>query len=85
MKSKYYIVWIEGFSARGGEKLLTLDANDHTYTTKMTEALRVKHENIGHVKELLEKQQIADWVLESPNTFVPTSYAPKGTIFKKVD
>lgn len=82
MNSKYYIVWIEGLSPRGGEKLKSLDSIDHTYTTNMTEALRVKPEHVGDIKEVLEKQGIADWVLESSNTFVPTSYAPSGTIWK---
>ena len=43
MYNRYYYIWIEGLSAKFGEKIKTLDANNHTYTLKMSDALRVKN------------------------------------------
>lgn len=81
MKKYFYIIWIEGLSYERGEKILSLDDNNHNYTLKMTEALRIRPEHIEQVKELLREQGIADWCIDSGNTFVRTNYAPKGTIY----
>ena len=75
----YYIVWIEGLSWKRGEKIKSIDQNGVLeYTTKMTEALRVKPENVPTFKTWLKLHGVTDWTLE--NSFVRTSYAPKGTI-----
>lgn len=79
-KPEYYVVWIEGFSPERGEKILSLDSNDHEYTTSMTQAMRVLPKDREAVKELLVKQGIANWALH--NCMVRTNYAPAGTIFK---
>jgi hypothetical protein len=83
MKNKhYYILWVEGLSARGGEKIMSLDDSDHTYTLKMTEALRVKPEDRSHVEDLLKAQGVSSWVFEM-NSWIKTSYAPTGTIYTR--
>jgi len=81
-KQEFYVVWIEGLSPERGEKIKTLDSNDHTYTTKMTEALRVKREDIERVKGILRSRGVANWALDGADTFHKVSYAPKGTIYK---
>ena len=84
-KPKYYFVWIEGLSAKYGEKIKTLDHNNHTYTLRMGEALRVKRKDLDEVETLLKEQGVSNWCFESDrywNTFIPISYAPKGTIYK---
>ena len=82
MKKKYYyIIWIEGFEYFNGEKILSLDKHNHNYTLKMTKALRIRPEHKEQVRELLREQGIADWCIDSENTFVRTNYAPKGTIY----
>jgi hypothetical protein len=52
----------------------------------MTEAARVKEDDIPTVIAYLKRHGFADWVLNSPNTFIRTSYVPKGTLLnlKKV-
>jgi len=81
-KQEFFVVWIEGLSPQRGEKIKTMDSNDHTYTTKMTEALRVKREDIERVKGILRGRGVANWALEGAGTFHKVSYAPKGTIYK---
>lgn len=81
-KDKYYVVWIEGLSARNGEKILSLDDNDHTYTTSMTQAMRVKKEDRQLVFDMLVEQGVSEGFLLMQGTFHPVSYAPKGTLFK---
>ncbi len=84
---KYFILWIEGIGVKSGEKVKRFyrDANNTLcieYTTKMMEALRVRMDSndVIHIGKLLKEAGVAQWVLDSPNTFIPTSYAPKGTI-----
>lgn len=83
-KTKYYVVWIEGLSAKNGEKIKNLVPNPGTvrhyveYTTYMTKALRVKEADRARVRHLLEECG----VVSSFIIFVPTSYAPAGTIFE---
>jgi hypothetical protein len=81
-KETYYVVWIEGLSAQKGEKILSLDSDNHEYTTSMTQAMRVKKEHIPVVKHRLKEQGVADWALSMSGTFHPVHYAPKGTIFQ---
>jgi hypothetical protein len=81
-KETYYIVWIEGFNYKTGDKIKHFDKDGRiVYTHKMQEAMRVKKEDIETMKVKLRRLQIADWAIDSPNTFVETHYAPKGTLF----
>jgi len=82
VKPEFFVVWIEGFSPERGEKIKTLNSNEHSYTTKMTDALRVKREDIQRVKGILRSRGVADWALDGVGTFHKVSYAPSGTIFK---
>lgn len=81
-KTQYYFLWVEGLSPKRGEKIKTLDNSDHTYTLKMSEALRVKAEDRGHVEDLLVSQGVSSWVFEQ-ESWIKTNYAPKGTIYKR--
>lgn len=81
-KPEYFIVWIEGLEPKGGEKILSLDRNNHEYTKSMTKAMRVKLEDIDTVKQLLRAQGVTDWAVNGTNTFHRVNYAPKGTLFK---
>lgn len=80
-KPKYYILWVEGLHYFNGEKLKTLDYDDHTYTLKMTEAMRVKPQDVETVKDIMRELEFSNWCIDSGNTFIPTNYAPSGTIF----
>lgn len=73
----YFIIWIEGISYFNGEKVQSFTNTGVEYTTKMTEAIRVKSEDIPAVERYLIRHGIS---LTDP-TFIGTSYAPKGTIF----
>lgn len=77
-KPEYYVIWIEGLEPKTGEKIKTL-LPDHTYTTSMTQAMRVRPKDRELVKNILRSRGIANWVLE--NCMIRTNYAPKGTIF----
>jgi hypothetical protein len=79
--AKYFFVWVEGIEPKGGEKIKHF-RNDGSieYTLNMTEAMRVRRKDIGAVKFKMERAGVANWVLEG-NTFISTSYAPKGTIW----
>jgi len=79
--NKYYYVWIEGFSPKNGEKLRVLTDTGYDITTTMSDAMRVKPEHLHLIKDYLERHGVANWVLESSQTFQPISYAPTGTIF----
>lgn len=74
---KYYIIWIEGLSWQRGEKIKTLTDDDHTYTTLITESLRVKPTH----RKVVSNRLIDQGVVPSFITFIPTSYAPAGTIW----
>lgn len=80
--TKYYYVWIEGLSPKRGEKLKNFIDYDYTITTRMSDAMRVKPEHLYIVKDKLSRLGVADWVLDSLNTFVPINYAPAGTVFR---
>jgi hypothetical protein len=79
---KYYIIWIEGLDYFNGEKIKSMHNNSIQYTTKMTEAMRIHRDDITEMKSILLNRGIAKWCVESSNTFVSTSYAPKGSIYK---
>ena len=76
---EFYVVWIEGLSPQNGEKILSLK-DGNSYTTSMTQAMRVLPEDRQIVKEILRKRGVADWALQ--NCMVRTNYAPAGTIYK---
>lgn len=82
-KTQYYFIWIEGLTPRSGEKIRSIvrdfDGEIHVeYTTLMTKALRVKDRDKSLVRDLLTKYGIVEGYI----TFVSTSYAPSGTVFK---
>jgi hypothetical protein len=79
---KYYIVWIEGFHYKDGEKVKSLTDTGFSYTTKMMDALRVKEKDIPFMLDYMKRHGIADWVINSPNTFIATSYVPKASLLK---
>jgi hypothetical protein len=79
---KYYIVWIEGFGYKDGEKVKSLTDTGFSYTTKMTEAIRIREKDIPFMLDYMKRHGIADWVINSPNTFIRTSYVPKGSLLK---
>jgi len=79
---EYFILHIEGLSVKGGEKIKTLDSTQHTYTTKMTEALRVKKGDIPRVSKILKSQGLSNWAVATAPVY--TSYAPKGSIWFEV-
>lgn len=81
-KNTYYIIWVEGLSAKRGEKVKSFTADGIKYTLKMSDALRIKKEDIHKVKTMLRDRNIAVWVIDSPSTFHKTNYAPKGTLLK---
>jgi uncharacterized protein (DUF342 family) len=79
--AKYFIVWVEGIEPKGGEKIKHFRKDGSIeYTLDMMEAMRVKKKDIGAVKIAMKNAGVANWVLEG-NTFISTSYAPKGTIW----
>ena len=82
MKESVYVVWIEGLTLRTGEKIKAIKEGGFEYTTLMTKALRVKESDIPAFKALMEEREIADWAINSDNTFCKTSYTPKGTLWK---
>ena len=46
---KYFIVWIEGLDYFNGEKIKSFTNTGVDYTLKMTEAIRVKKDDIPEV------------------------------------
>lgn len=85
-KTKYYYIWIEGISPRNGELVKSLTNYGYDVTNKITEALRVKQEDIHIITSYLKRHGVADWVLDNPETFVRTNYVPSGKLLnlKKV-
>lgn len=51
------------------------------YTLDMMDALRVKIKQIPDMIERLKNCGVSHWVFDSQNTFIRTSYAPKGTVY----
>ena len=82
-RNSYYIIWIEGLSARRGEKIKKFRPDGTIeYTLKNTEAMRVLPKDVPTMRKRIRELGVADWVVDSGNTFVKTFYAPKGTLFK---
>ena len=79
---EYYIVWIEGLGYKDGEKVKSLTDTGFSYTTKMMEALRIRQKDIPFMLDYMKRHGIADWVINSPTTFIATSYIPKGSLLK---
>ena len=79
-KPKYYYIWIEGISPRNGELVKCLTDTGYDVTNKITEALRVKECDIVAITNYLSRHGVADWVLDNPDSFVRTNYAPSGTL-----
>ncbi|HUU87996.1 MAG TPA: hypothetical protein VMX17_09600 [Candidatus Glassbacteria bacterium] len=80
--AKYFFVWVEGLEAKTGEKIKRFrDDGSIEYTLEMMDAMRVRKKDIPAVEDKMRSHGIANWVMESQNTFIGTSYAPKGTIF----
>lgn len=77
---RYYIIWIEGFDVRSGEKILSISDDGIEYTTSMSRALRVKPRDLLDFVERI-RPFVSEWVIKSPSTYVPTEYAKKGTIW----
>lgn len=77
----YYVIWIEGLSVKKGEKLKTLSPFSHSYTTKMTEAMRIREYDIPVVLKILKEKNFAPFVINEQNTFIRTTYIPKGTLY----
>jgi hypothetical protein len=81
-KNTYFIIWVEGLSPERGEKVKYFSADGIKYTLKMTDALRVRTEHIDRIKGMLRNSGVANWVIDNPNSYVKTHYAPKGTLFE---
>lgn len=79
MKTKLYIIWIEGIDYRTGDKIKSFTDQGFEYTTKLTEAMRVKQSDLTKVRGYLKRHGIADFCLNSSTLFTRTTYAPKGT------
>lgn len=87
--SGYYIIWIEGLNYKTGDKIKNIGSSFEqignkerlviSYTTYMTEALRVKGSQIHEVEALLGKCGIEEQFID----FVPVNYAPSGTVLKE--
>lgn len=80
-KKKYYIIWVEGWGYKDGEKVKALTDTGVSYTTLMTEAMRIRECDIHRMKHYMKRHGFTDWVINE-KTFIPTSYAPKGTLYK---
>ena len=81
-KKKFFIMWIEGLTVRAGEKIFSLSDSQPRYTFSMVEAMRIREKDIPAMKSWMIEQEFASWVIDSPNTFIETSYVPKGTLYK---
>jgi hypothetical protein len=81
-KTRYYIIWIEGLSARYGEKVRSLSNTSFNYTTRMTDSMRIRECDIHYMKDYMRRHGIAQWVIDSNQTFIKTNYVPKGTLYK---
>ena len=79
---KYYIIWIEGIGYKSGEKVKALSNTSFLYTTRMTEAMRIRECDIHYMIDYMKRHGIAEFVYNSNKTFIPTNYVPKGTLHK---
>jgi len=79
---KHYIIWIEGWDYKNGEKVKSLSPTSFNYTNKMMSAMRIRECDIHYMKDYMKRHGIAKWVIDSNSTFIRTSYVPKGTLYK---
>ena len=79
-ENPYCYIWVEGLSPERGEKISAVTTDGFEYTTKITESIRIRKNDLERFKRLMKSFGIADWVING-NTFIPTSYAPKGTLY----
>jgi hypothetical protein len=80
MKNKYFIIWVEGLTAKTGEKVKNFTNTGIEYTHLMTEALRVKQEDIPSVIDYIKRHGISDLGMGWESMFVETSHVPKGRL-----
>lgn len=81
-KKKFFIIWVDGLG-RGREFIKEIVPDrGYTFTTLLTEAMRIEEKDIEVMKSWMKQFSFADWCIDSPDTFVRTSYAPKGTLFR---
>jgi len=81
IQRKYYYIWVEGICPKSGEKIKRLTDTGFEYTTKITDAIRIRDCDIHYMKNYLKQHGIADFVING-NTFIETKYVPKGTLYK---
>ncbi|HUU88965.1 MAG TPA: hypothetical protein VMX17_14615 [Candidatus Glassbacteria bacterium] len=80
--AKYFFVWVEGFEPKTGEKIKRFrEDGSIEYTCEMMDAMRVRSKDIPVIEDKMRRYGIANFVMDSPNTFIGTSYAPKGTVY----
>ena len=81
---KFYVIWIEGIGARRGEKVKSFNKDGTIeYTTLLTEAMRVRANQIAPMRAHLRSLGVAEWTLVT-QAFHGTNYAPTGTICKSI-
>ena len=71
--NEMFIIWVEGLSLKTGEKVKDFTDTGVSYTTKMTEAIRVKRIDLFSVESYLNRHGIS-------YTLHETTYAPYGTL-----
>ena len=71
--NELFIIWVEGLSLKTGEKVKDFTDTGVSYTTKMTDAIRVRGNDLIAVESYLNRHGIS-YTLHS------TTYALKGTI-----
>lgn len=80
-KKKFFIVWVDGLG-RGREYIQAIGDAGASYTRLLTEAMRIEEKDVEAMKSWMKTNHISQWVIDSPDTFVRTSYAPKGTLHR---
>ena len=79
-EQKFYYIWVEGLSPERGEKISAVTENGFDYTTKISKAIRIKKADLERFKRLMKSFGLTDWIING-NSFIPTSYAPKRTLY----
>ena len=77
-KARYYILWIEGLKPE-----YLKDIYEHTYTTKKTDAMRVRAQDLPRVREVLKEEKFSQWTINSPSTYVRIT-SGRGKFFHKL-
>lgn len=78
-KPQYYILHIEGIDKPEYLK----NIYEHSYTTKKGDAMRVREQDLFHVKKVLAEEGFAQWAINSPSTYVKIT-SGKGKFFHKL-